>query len=145
MHRDELLGAWSLQSCISRSSSGTEVFPMGDAPRGLLIYSDSGHMAAVLEKSGRPKFASDDLLRGTPEEVRQAFEGSTAYAGKFEFDEKTGTVTHHANVATYPNWEETDQVRFAKLVGGKLELTTPPIRAGGQTWVMSLQWRRAGA
>ena len=101
-------------------------------------------MAAVLMRSGRPKFASGDPLGGTPEEIKQAFEGFDAYAGTYEIDGASGTVTHHAEVARFPNWEGTPQVRYARLVDGSLHLGTPPILALGQEWVVSLVWRRAG-
>lgn len=57
------------------------------------------------------------------------FEGLDAYAGTYEFDEVTGTVTHYATVARFPNWEGTAQVRYAKLVAGILHLSTPPIKS----------------
>jgi hypothetical protein len=93
--------------------------------------------------SGRPKFASGDLRGGTAEEIGRAFLGFEAYAGPFELDAASGTVTHHAEVARFPNWEGTAQVRYARLVDGKLFLDTPPMPALGEDWIVSLSWHRA--
>ena len=71
------------------------------------------------------------------------FEGFDAYAGIYEFDEVTGTVTHYATVARFPNWEGTAQVRHAKLVAGILHLSTPPIKSSNDEWVASLRLCRA--
>jgi hypothetical protein len=143
MHSEDLIGTWELESCIAKGSSGAQVFPYGESPRGFLTYTASGHMAAVIMRSGRTKFASRDVRGGTPEEIKEAFDGFDAYAGLFTFDEKTGTVTHSAEVSRLPNWEGTAQLRYAKLFDGHLHLDTPPVLAEGQEWVVSLAWRRA--
>lgn len=144
MRLEDLLGTWLVESCSAKGSNGVEVFPFGESPRGFLLYTDSRHMATVLMSSGRPKFVSGDLRGGTAEEIRQAFEGFEAYAGTYELDEESGIVTNFAEVARFPNWEGTTQVRYAKLVGGKLYMDTPPVAALGQDWVFSISLRRAG-
>lgn len=144
MQTDELVGTWSLESCVAKGSDGSEGLPFGEAPKGLLSYTRGGYMAAVLMRRGRPKFASGDPLGGTPEELQLAFEGFDAYAGTFEFDEAKGIVTHYAAVARFPDWEDTAQVRFVKLVDCKLHLETPPIFALGLTWINTLVWCRVG-
>jgi len=71
------------------------------------------------------------------------FEGFDAYAGTYEFDEVTGTVTHYATVARFPNCEGTAQVRYAKLVAGILHLNKPPIKSSSDEWIANLRWCRA--
>lgn len=102
-------------------------------------------MSAVVMASGRPRSSSGDQRGGTPDEIRHAFEGFDAYAGTYEMDEESGTITHRAQVARFPNWEGTAQVRYATLVDGKLHLATPPVLAEGQDWIATLTWRRVGA
>ena len=70
MRPEDLIGTWSLESFTAKGSNGVEGFPLGESPQGLLTYTASGHMAAVLMSSGRPKFASGDLRGGTPEEIK---------------------------------------------------------------------------
>ncbi len=143
MRSMDLVGTWSLESCVARGTNGMEILPLGDAPQGLLTYTADGYMSAVLMKSGRSRFASEDYRGGTSEDIRQAFEGFDAYAGTYEVDEAGGIITHHAEIARLPNWEGTRQVRRARLLDGKLELTTPPLAALGQEWVSTLVWHRA--
>jgi len=55
----------------------------------------------------------------------------------------TGTVTHYATIARFPNWEGTAQARYAKLVAGILHLSTLLINASSNEWLASLRWCRA--
>src|SRR5437762_12952040 len=99
MRTEDLVGTWILESFVAKSANGAQVLPFGESPRGFLTYTDGGYVAAVLMRSGRAKFASRDLRGGTPEEVKEAFDGFDAYAGPFSFDAQTGIVTHSAEVA----------------------------------------------
>jgi len=143
MNARDLIGTWSLEGANAKTSSGAELLPLGEAPRGFLTYTLEGYMSAVLMRADRPKFASGHFCGGTTDEIKQAFEGFDAYAGTYEFDEETGTVTHYATVARFPNWEGTAQVCHAKLVAGILHLSTPPIKSSSDEWVASLRWCRA--
>ncbi len=144
MKPTDLVGTWSLEGFTAKGADGTVVLPFGDAPKGLITYTAAGYMAAVLMRSGRTKFESSDALAGTPEEIKEAFEGFEAYAGRYEVDEDANIVTHYAEVARFPNWENSPQVRYATMLGALLHLSTPEIAAAGQTWVATLSWRKAG-
>ncbi len=126
-------GSFSFSKAVAINEAGQVI---GDAHT-----ADYGSFHAFVWEGG----VMTDLgtLGGTPEEIKQAFEGFDAYAGTYEFDEASGTATHHAEVARFPNWEGTSQLRYARLVDGSLHLGTPPISALGQEWVLSLVWRRA--
>lgn len=58
MNNDSVVGTWSLVSMIAKSSKGDELFPYGENPIGMIIYSKSGDMAVVLMRAGRSKFAN---------------------------------------------------------------------------------------
>ena len=138
----ELVGTWSLVSFTAKSSAGDERHPHGTNPIGQLIYTADGHMSVVLSRSNRPRFAKADLMGGTPEEIRQAFEGLEAYAGTYEADAARGTVIHHLAVCRFPNWEGGSQLRHFTLSGDHLLLATPPMTARGAEWVYTLAWQR---
>jgi hypothetical protein len=142
MRHESIVGTWSLVSLIAKSSKGDEFFPYGEHPMGMIIYSDSGDMAVVLMRAGRSKFASGDLLGGTAEEIREAFEGFDAYGGTYEVDVENGVITHQIQVARFPNWEGTAQVRYFKRLGDQLLLSTPPIPALDQEWVVEVVLER---
>jgi hypothetical protein len=107
------------------------------------MYGADGTMTAVLMRAGRPKFASGDVLAGTPEEIRAAFEGFDAYCGTFTIDENVSTVTHHVEASRFPNWEGSDQVRYFELLDNKLRISTPPILALSKMWIIHAVWERS--
>src|SRR5471030_2805954 len=107
-----LVGTWTLLSLGSQSAAGEMSHPFGEDARGLLMYDAHGRMSVVLTRADRPVFASDDPARGTPAEIKAAYEGFNAYYGTYSIDEARGTVTHHVEANSFPNWVGTDQQRF---------------------------------
>ena len=69
----QLVGGWRLRSWVALGDDGSETLPMGDAPTGLLAYTDGGTMVALMSPADRPPFGSDDLTGGTPGEQASAF------------------------------------------------------------------------
>jgi hypothetical protein len=143
MENEKLLGVWKLVSYEIRLADGIVVRPMGRGVRGILMYDSSGHMAFQVIDADRPLFASDDWLRGTPEEIRSAFEGCIAYFGTFKVNEAKGTVVHHVEGSSFPNWCGTDREQFFELSGNRLTLMTPPMTLSGEQAVGYLTWERA--
>ena len=54
------------------------------------------------------------------------------------------TVIHHIEVCSYPNWIGNAQVRFAKLDGDLLMLSTKPMTFQGVERKAELVWERVG-
>jgi len=47
--RERILGAWQLASfTIRNADTGDISHPLGTAPRGMILYTDDGHMSAQL-------------------------------------------------------------------------------------------------
>ena len=137
-----LVGSWRLVSNEEHRADGSVTAVWGSSPAGSLMYQANGRMAVQLMDPRRAKFASDDRLAGTPEEVRRAFEGYLAYFGTFTVDERARTVTHHVEGATFPNLIGTDQQRTYVLSGDRLTLSTPPMVRGGRRSTYVLVWER---
>jgi len=55
-------------------------------------------------------------------------------------DESAGTVTHHVEGASNPNYAGTDQRRFFTWQGYRLALSTPPGEGTGVTYIAT--WER---
>jgi len=144
MGKEQFIGTWKLVSSEFRRSDGGVTYPMGRNASGMLMYDASGHMSAQIIRPGRPAFASGDQLKGTPEEIKSAFEGCVAYFGTYEVNEKKGTVTHHVEGSSFPNWVGTDQRRFFEFCGNRVTLSTPPASFGGEHVTALLVWERAG-
>ena len=107
------------------------------------MYDANGHMSAQIMRPDRPAFASGDHLKGTPMEIKSAFEGFIAYYGVYEVNQEEGTVTHHVEGSSFPNWVGSAQRRFFEFSGNRLTLSTPPILVGGQQVTGVLIWERA--
>jgi hypothetical protein len=130
------MGTWRLVSLEARNSNGEVIYPYGRDAFGMLMYDLGGYMSVLLMHRDRPKFASDDLLRGTPEEIRTAFEGCDAYCGTYEVNEEKGIITHHVEGSRFPNWVDTDQIRYFEFSGNQLILNSPPLQLGGEQWTV---------
>lgn len=104
MNARDFVGTWYLVSFVARRTDGFAARePWGPAPTGRLIYTADGHVAMAMTKPDRPCFASADPTGGTADEIKEAFEGLEAYAGRYEFDEATSVVRHYTDVARLSN------------------------------------------
>lgn len=137
-----LVGGWRLASWASLADDGAETHPMGDAPDGLLAYTAAGTMVAIMTVGDRPKFATDDLTGGTPDERAAAFATCIAYAGRFSVE--GDTITHRVETSLFPNWIGTEQRRRFALSDDERTLTlmSPPLVMRGTTRVQRLVWQR---
>ena len=77
----------------------------------------------------------------SPEEFRAAALGTSSHFGMVSVDAAAGTLTFRIEGATYPNWENTTQVRKYELNGDLLSYKVPP-RENGDVPVSA--WKRVG-
>jgi hypothetical protein len=146
MHTSEtslFVGTWRLISFESRDEVGNVQYPFGPKVAGQLSYDADGNMSALVIGTTVPRFAADDLRKGTDAEVRAAFESGVSYFGTYRVDVASGTVTHHVLGATFPNWVGTNQVRYFRAEGRRLTLSAPPMPVGGHQVTPTLVWERA--
>ena len=71
-----------------------------------------------------------------------AFEGHASYFGTYTVDSTARTVIHHVCGASYPNWIGHDQIRYYRIDGPHLVLSTPPIVDRGEALEYILIWER---
>ena len=109
---------------------------------GQLFYDVNGNMSAHVMRVDRPTFGSNDSGAGSDTEVRASFEGHTSYFGAYTIDPSARTVTHHVRGASYPNWMGHDQIRFYRIDGSHLVLSSPPILFRGESLEYILTWER---
>ena len=143
MDRDLFVGTWKLVSAEYRSNEDEVHHLLGTDPIGQLMYDERGYMSAQLLDRDRPAFVSDDWLKGTPEEVRTAFEGHRAYFGTYKVDEKARKVTHLVLGSSFPNWIGEENVRYYEFAANRLILRTAPMLMGGRRVIGQLVWERA--
>jgi hypothetical protein len=139
-----IIGTWEIVAMETRADDGTVNQFLGPEPRGLLVYTPDGWMTAHVTAPGRPRFASEDMRKGTPAELLAAFNGYIGYFGRYEWREEEGVVLHHIVGSLFPNWEGDVQRRIASFEGDLLRLSTPPMRIGDRMVTGVVVWRRAG-
>jgi hypothetical protein len=143
MEADKFVGAWRLVSTDYQTEDGKPAeSPYGPEPQGMLMYDAQGSMSAQLANKDRKPFAVADRMRGTPEEIKAAFETYQAYFGRYKVDEREHVVIHTVTQALLPNWVGSEQRRQYKFQDGKLVLRTPPITIGGKRLVGTLVWEK---
>jgi hypothetical protein len=136
----QLVGRWTLVSLEAVRPNGEVVREWGPNPTGYLSYDASGFVSVQFNRDPRAAKQSREL---TPDERREAFESYYAYYGKFEVDDKKGSVTHHIQGSLRPYEVGTDLIRFFKLSGDRLDLSTPPQQLeAGEPRVYRLIWER---
>jgi len=140
---EKFTGTWRLLECYGSWSDGRITYPYGEKPEGQLIYDGHGSFSGQIVGNGRPAFQSGNLLKGTEEEIKTAFEGYIAYYGSYEIDEANSKVTHRVVGSLFPNWIGDIQTRNFEFEGEKLRLSTQPIKGRTADLTNVLLWERA--
>ena len=133
---------WRLLDCYGKWTDGRITYPYGEHAEGQLMYNDHGSFSGQIAVSGRPVFESGNLLKGTPEEIKKAFEGYIAYYGTYEVDENNSQITHHVENGLFPNWVGNNQTRTYEFEGKNLRLNTQPIKGAKADLTVTLLWER---
>ena len=107
------------------------------------MYDGHGSFSGQIAGSERPAFQSGNLLKGTAEEIKTAFEGYIAYYGTYEVDETNNQVTHRVESSLFPNWIGDIQTRIYEFEGERLRLNTLPIKGAKADLTVTLLWERA--
>lgn len=129
--QDQLVGAWTYVSVDTVRPDGSRTPMYGPHPQGLVIFDGNGRYALVNARGDLPRFASNDRLKGTPEEDKAVVEGSIAHFGRYAVNEADRTITFRIETSTFPNWNGIEQKRPFTLTGDQLKWTTPSASGGG--------------
>jgi hypothetical protein len=100
-----------------------------------------GRYSIQIFRPDRPKFASGDKKKGTPEEYAEAVLGSSTHTGRVVVDPIRGKLIFNIESASYPNWEGTRQVRDYTFKDGTLTYSVPANASGDGTIAYSV-WQR---
>jgi hypothetical protein len=115
-----LLGTWKLKSFVRQDvATGQRRPALGDHPDGYLGHGVDGRMYALFVAGGRVVPVAD---QPTDEERVQLHRSMVAYAGTYLI--AGDKVIHHIDIAWNNARLGSDQVRFFKLDGDRLTLTT---------------------
>jgi hypothetical protein len=138
---DKLVGTWKLVSASATSASGVvDKTPYGSNLSGTLIYTAERRVTVLLSYGDRKTLSGSDRVTAPAAERAEAFATFFAYAGRYSV--AGDRVIHHVDIASYPNWVNTDFVRIFAFSGERLTLRTPPLYVGGTMQTSDLVWER---
>jgi hypothetical protein len=141
MQEEKFVGTWKLLSLEIPLADGSVMEPYGDTPMGMAMFDHNNNFVAQIMKPKRKEFEANHQLEGTPEEIKEAFEGYSAYFGTFEVtDDKT--LVNNVEGSMYPNWIGGEQIRYYKFYDNFLELHTPPMKKGYTEYTVVMKWER---
>ncbi|WP_406232355.1 lipocalin-like domain-containing protein [Nocardia sp. NBC_01009] len=124
MNATDFVGTWQLVSYFDIDDSDTRSEgPLGEAPRGLLMYEPHGHMSVSMMRT-------DGAIGANP------FMG---YAGTWR--QSGMEMVHAITVCSNPAWADTEQVRQCTLAGDTLTLIGAA-QVDGRPQRRVLTWRR---
>lgn len=115
-----IAGTWVLTAADKILPDGTRVPDYGANPHGLVIFTADGHYSIEIFRADGQKFAAGDKLKGTPEEYKDVALSMSVHFGMYTVDEAKSTVSFHIDRASFPNWNDTTQVRTYQLKGDEL-------------------------
>lgn len=136
-----LQGTWTMDSAYEIHPDGSRTTNYGVHPLGLLTVDASGRYDLQIFRPGRPAFASGDKASGTPEEYRQAVEGSSTHFGHVSIDKAKHQLVFDIEAASFPNWEGKRQVRDYSFKDGVLSYAVPASASSSGVIAWSI-WRR---
>ena len=113
--RESLVGTWKVVSYANEFQDGSpRSAPYGQSPTGYIILTAEGRMMAIVAGDGRKPATTD-------EERATLLRTMLAYSGMYRL-EGDKWITK-VDVSWNPAWNGTEQVRFYKLDGNRLEVT----------------------
>ena len=134
-----LVGVWRYAGEVDTRSDGSPApaSALSDT-QGLLIYTPDGFMSIVHMPRGRHWSTETATIA----ELRETAANGNAYAGRYEVDPTTHTVTHITSVSMEPAFEGQRLSRTYAINGDSLRLSgTFPYQ--GETIHFIISWTRA--
>jgi Lipocalin-like domain len=115
-----LLGTWKLKSYVREvEATGERYNERGEHPNGYLSYAADRRMYAIITWDNRAN--PQDVVPTNDERIR-LFGTMISYAGTYTMDAEK--VIHHVDISWNQIWTGTDQIRFYKLDGNILTITS---------------------
>ena len=122
----DIAGTWSLAKAEKLLPDGTRVSDYGDNPHGLVIFTADGYYSVQIYRADRIKFSSGDKLKGSPEEYKEASLSTSSHFGRYSVDPVKHTITFHIDRSSFPNQDDTTQIRAYEMEGDELSWKVAP-------------------
>ncbi len=128
--KERLVGSWTLVS-LTAGEGADQSLPYGPNPRGSTMVDANGRFMITVVRSDLPNFASNNRMRGTPDENNSVVQGSIAYYGTYTIDEATRVITVNVEGSTFPNFIGGTQTRILSFDGDEVTYLNPTPSHGG--------------
>jgi len=102
--KQQLIGTWDFVRTEATQADGKKIFPFGEHPSGVNIFTEDGHFVQIQIAGGIPKFASNSRVTGTSDENKAVVQGSLALFGTYTVDETKKMIVYKVDSSTFPNW-----------------------------------------
>jgi hypothetical protein len=119
------VGTWKLIAADKLLPDGTRVADYGAQPHGIAIFTADGNVVIEVFRDVRVKFAGNDRAKGTFEEYKDAQLSGSCLFGTYSVDPASSKVTMKIDRSTFPNNDDTTQVRAYELKGDTLSWKVP--------------------
>jgi hypothetical protein len=117
--RNKLVGRWRLVSYRAHPEEGEAVFPLGEAARGVLDYSDEGNVSVHIMGAGY-----------------------FAYCGYYTVDEEAATVTHHLELCSDRDLAGASNLRHISLDEDRHLVLSGLMLLDGRPHTIRVVWER---
>jgi hypothetical protein len=128
--KERLVGSWTLVS-LTAGEGADQSLPYGPSPKGSMMVDANGRFMITVVRSDLPNFASNNRMRGTPDENNSVVQGSIAYYGTYTIDEATRVITVNVEGSTFPNFIGGTQTRILSFDGDEVTYLNPTPSHGG--------------
>jgi hypothetical protein len=140
--KEAIVGSWRLLIIDQAKPDGTQAPLYGPNPRGIAIFGPEGRYSLqIVRDIGRPNFAANDRLKGTPAEIKAAYDGMNTHFGSYTIDEQSKMLNLRIEGSSYPNWDDTKQARIVTALWQDDLTWTNPTPSAGTDKVLTA-WRR---
>lgn len=141
MSNIDLTGRWELVTFAQNYDDGRQVLPMGEAPQGIIQYTEDGFMSCQISRANRAPFTTGGQWNASDAEKAGAYNSMMSYAGRY--DVEGNTVTHYVDLSLFPNWIGGQQKRsFSLDEQGQLSLTARLEENTSEARTALLLWKR---
>lgn len=122
----DIVGTWVLNKAEKLLPDGTRISDYGENPHGLVVFTADGYYSVQIYRADRLKFSSGDKLKGTPEEYKEASLTTSVHFGTYSLDPAKHTITFHIDRSSFPNQDDTTQIRPYEMNGDELSWKVAP-------------------
>lgn len=140
MGKEQLVGTYRLVSWENRCLSGEVTHPMGADAVGVISYNAGGDVFVHIMANGRAPHATAEVFGGEAEEIMNSATTHMSYYGTYEIEDNE--VIHSIEIASFPNWVQTEQRREMEFSNGRLCLTAHGVQVGDEKISAHLVWER---